>query len=319
MPTPLPVAIQEFTRMLHAEKGASVHTVDAYLVALQQFADYLEQTYDAVPEVEEIGQADVRPFLGWMYDRGLGRRSIRQKLTAVRSMFSWLVRTGVIDNNPASGLSSPKLESRLPSFLQQEEAIQLATVFDIATIDGARDQALCELLYGSGLRISEALQLNVGDIDERAHTVRVLGKRNKERIVPVTAASITAIHRYLKLRNNITAEQSAKSSHTVKADSAGRAGIPLFIGKRGGRLTPGSAWRIVNKALGPITEAERKSPHILRHSFATHLLDNGADLKAVSEMLGHASLSTTQVYTHVSVERLKAAYKDAHPRSDETE
>ncbi len=303
MPKPLSIAIEEFLGALRVEKAASSHTINAYAVALAQFTTYLESTYGTVPDATDIGEADVRPFLGWMDDRGLGRRSIRQKVTAVRSLFAWLVRTDVIDRNPASGITSPKLEKRLPTFLQQQEAVALAGAFDVSTESGARNHALCELLYGSGLRISEALQLNVGDVDIQARTVRVLGKRSKYRIVPVTESSIDALATYITLR---------------KAGSHGaETGAALFLGAQGKRLSPASAWRIVNKALGPLTESSRKSPHVLRHSFATHLLDNGADLKAVSEMLGHSSLSTTQVYTHVSVERLKEAYKKAHPRSDE--
>ena len=326
MSTSLPQAIEAFLRAQHAERGASTHTIEAYQVALQQFVTYLEETYGTLPAVADIGQADVRPFLGWMYDKGLGRRSIRQKLTAVRSLFTWLVRTDEIDHNPVVGISSPKLEKRLPSFLQQSEALSLATTFDVSTECGARDNALCELLYGSGLRISEALQLNVGDIDEQARTVRVLGKRNKQRIVPVTSDAIAAIATYISLRKLVLkkpAHNADRTTPNVGSDDYGLqrgdapTGIPLFVGSRGGRLNSSVAWRIVNKALGPLTEASRKSPHVLRHSFATHLLDNGADLNAVSEMLGHASLSTTQVYTHVSVERLKDAYKKAHPRSEE--
>jgi integrase/recombinase XerC len=303
MPKPLPVTIEEYLRSLATERAASPHTVDAYEVALGQFVAYLEETYGAVPEATDVGEADVRPFLGWLFDKGLGRRSIRLKLTAVRSMFEWLVRTDVLDRNPAAGLSSPKLEKKLPSFLQQNEAVQLAHAFDTSTETGARDHALCELLYGSGLRISEALQLNVGDVDEQARTVRVLGKRSKQRVVPVTQAAVDAIRRYVGMRGE---------GLGIRGEA-----VPLFLGARGQRLSPAVAWRIVNKALGPLTESARKSPHVLRHSFATHLLDNGADLNAVSEMLGHSSLSTTQVYTHVSVERLKDAYKKAHPRSED--
>jgi integrase/recombinase XerC len=224
------------------------------------------------------------------------------KLAAVRSFFRFLVRSGVIERNPASLLASPKVDRTLPSFLQHTEAEELRTAFDDTTASGRRDRALCELLYGSGLRVSEALQLNVGDVDERARTVRVRGKRGKERIVPVTMEALDAIAAWTQMRAGVV---TAADEHA------------LFVGSRGRRLTSAMAWRIVHRALGPITEAQRKSPHILRHSFATHLLDNGADLSAVSDMLGHSSLSTTQVYTHVSVERLKDAYKRAHPRSEE--
>ncbi|MCO6465720.1 MAG: tyrosine-type recombinase/integrase [Bradyrhizobiaceae bacterium] len=301
--------VDEFLRTLDVERSASSHTIAAYHVALMQFAEYLDETYGTVPRVTEIAEADVRPFLGWMFDRGLGRRSIRQKLTAVRSMFAWLVRTEVLDKNPASAISSPKLEKKLPSFLQQTEAQDLRMVFDVTTEPGARDHALCELLYGSGLRISEALQLCIADVQPQTTVIRVLGKRNKHRVVPVTAESVTAIVNYLCMRYNVGTEKFT-SLITMHGSE------PLFTGNRGGKLSSAAAWRIVNRALTPITEARKKSPHVLRHSFATHLLDNGADLNAVSEMLGHSSLSTTQVYTHVSVERLKEAYKQAHPRTD---
>lgn len=303
---------ESFLRWIAANHSASEHTVKAYDVALEQFIAYFQETYDAVPDVTEITEADVRPFLGWMYDKGLSRRSIRQKLTAVRSLFTWLIRNGELEHNPAGAISSPKLEKKLPSFLQQHEAIALASAFDVTTEKGARDHALCELLYGSGLRVSEALQLNVADVQAHERTVRVLGKRQKERVVPLTAAAIASIRTYLELRFKL-ANTSNESIYTAPAIRE----QPLFIGARGRRLTPVAAWRIVNKVLGGLTESVRRGPHVLRHSFATHLLDNGADLNAVSEMLGHSSLSTTQVYTHVSVERLKEVYKQAHPRDGE--
>lgn len=294
-------AITTFLSDLEIEKGSSDHTVTAYRTALEQFMAFFRETYGEDPNVADITEHEIRPFLGWLHDKGLTKRSIRMKLAAVKSLFKYLVRTGVLDRNPAAVVASPKMEKKLPSFLQQEEARQMATTFDVSTVQGLRDRALCELLYGSGLRLSEALQLNVDDIDPRVRTVRVVGKRSKERIVPVTNSAVEAITEYSARRHELL----ASSEETA-----------LFLGDRGGRLSPASAYRIVKRVLGPLTEAQRKSPHVLRHSFATHLLDNGADLKAVSEMLGHASLSTTQVYTHVSVERLKEAYLKAHPRSE---
>lgn len=302
----LDALMDDYVTALSSERALSSHTITAYHTALQQFRVFLLETYDTIPAPADLTVAELRPFLGWLHDKGLSRRSIKQKFAALRSFFSWLVRIDVVPMNPTRGITSPKLDKKLPSFLQHTEAVTLAGVFDLTTEAGARDHALCELLYGSGLRISEALQLNVADINEQHKTVRVMGKRSKQRIVPVTDAAIAAIHTYLAFRTGV-----AGSGHR-------NAGMPqpLFLGTKGGRLTPAGAWRIVNKALGPITESQRKSPHVLRHSFATHLLDNGADLSAVSEMLGHSSLSTTQVYTHVSIERLKDAYKKAHPRSE---
>ena len=293
-------AIRSFLSTLDVEKSASQHTTLSYATALDQFCDYLLEFSDVLPLVTEIHEADVRPFLGWLHDKGLGKTSIRLKLAAVRSFFRFLLRSGVIDRNPAAMIASPKTSRPLPSFINVNEASRLWDMFDASTAKGLRDRALCELLYGSGLRIHEALGLNVGQIDAAARTVRVTGKGAKQRIVPLTAETITTLEQYQRRRTEFNPKDQERA---------------LFLGDRGGRLSSSSAWRIVRRALGPVTEARRKSPHVLRHSFATHLLDNGADLSAVSDMLGHSSLSTTQIYTHVSVERLKAASRRAHPRS----
>lgn len=295
--------IESYLRALDTERAVSNHTITAYRIALEQFQDFVQQTFDEDPSVmniSDITQAEVRPFLGWLHDRGLSRRSIRMKMAAVRGFFRYLVRLEHLDVSPVGTISTPRIEKTLPSFLQHQEAVALAHVFDVSTPAGARNHALCELLYGSGLRISEALQLDVDTIRPDEQRVRVLGKRNKERIVPLTAAAVQAITHWLRCRSAFATPQSPPA---------------LFLGRNGGRLSPQTAYTVVRRALGPLTETERKSPHVLRHSFATHLLDNGADLTAVSEMLGHASLRTTQVYTHVSVERLKEAYQKAHPRS----
>jgi integrase/recombinase XerC len=293
-------AIRSFLSTLDVEKSASSHTTLTYETALSQFCQYLAEFASPLPEVSEITEADIRPFLGWLHDKGLGKTSIRLKLAAVRSFFRFLLRSGAIDRNPAAMIASPKTARPLPSFINMNEATRLWETFDLETVKGLRNRALCELLYGSGLRIHEALGLNVGQIDASARTVRVTGKGAKQRIVPLTQESVDMIERY----------QLRRAEFDPKDDERA-----LFLGDRGGRLTSSSAWRIVRRALGPVTEARRKSPHVLRHSFATHLLDNGADLSAVSDMLGHSSLSTTQIYTHVSVERLKDAYRRAHPRS----
>lgn len=292
-------AIRTFLSTLDVEKSASRHTTLTYATALDQFCLYLAEFSDPLPPVEDITEADVRPFLGWLHDKGLGKTSIRLKLAAVRSLFRFLLRSGIIERNPAALLASPKTSRPLPSFINVNEAERLWDSFDTGTAKGLRDKALCELLYGSGLRIHEALAVNADQLDASSRTLRVLGKGAKQRVVPLTAETIAAIDEYRARRHELTPSPNE---------------VALFLGDRGGRLSASSAWRIVRRALGPITESRRKSPHVLRHSFATHLLDNGADLTAVSDMLGHSSLSTTQIYTHVSVERLKEAYKRAHPR-----
>jgi len=295
-------ATSDFLSALDTQRAASAHTITAYRIALEQFQRYLMEAWGSEPAVEDLTEADIRPFLGWLHDEGLAKRSLRMKLAAVKALFTYLVRNGAVERNPAALVATPKAEKKLPSFLREGEAEALIASFDTTTPQGLRDRALCELLYGSGLRISEALQLNVGDIDTRSRTVKVLGKRNKQRIVPVTQVAIDALADY----------QQQRSAFGATADPTA-----LFLADRGKRLTSSSAYRIVRRLLGGVTEASRKGPHMLRHSFATHLLDNGADLTAVSEMLGHASLSTTQVYTHLSVERLKDAYRNAHPKAQE--
>jgi len=291
-------AIDDFLRSLSTYRDASVHTSAAYATALGQFMEYVEQELGEVT-IGEIAEADIKPFLGWLHDRGVSRRTIRARLAAVKALFKHCVRAGILTNNPASLIASPKLGKPLPAVLQESETRLIPHVIDTTTAIGLRDLLLCELLYGSGLRISEALQLNLGDIDAQRRTVRVLGKRLKQRIVPVTMSCIEALLAWLQERGSIAEPGEAA----------------LFVGARGRRMSPSTAWRMVQAVLGPITESARKGPHVLRHSFATHLLDNGADLTAVSELLGHSSLSTTQVYTHVSVERLREAYGKAHPRS----
>jgi site-specific recombinase XerD len=297
-------AVQLFLVYCTTEKGYSAHTADRYRHTLSLFAEYLKDGGGDGEEtiLNELGANDVRPFLGWLHDRGLSNRTIRLHVSALRSFFLFSLRRGYVQNNPVSLIVVPKMEKKLPSFLQATEVTHMMERFDTGTATGARDAALAELLYGSGLRISEALSLNVHSVDVRSNTLRITGKGGKQRIVPLGAKSLEALRAYSLVR----AEFGAASTEQA-----------LFLTSKGTPLGASQAWRIINKAMQGITESRKKSPHVLRHSFATHLIDNGADLQAVSDMLGHASLSTTQVYTHVSVERLKAAYAQAHPRAEQ--
>lgn len=278
-------------------RNLSPHTLTAYSIALRQLSVFLDSREQSL---SSITTDQLRPFAGYLHDRGLSRRSIRLKLAAVKSFFQFCRKRGLITFDPAAPLASPRVEKKLPSVIQQSEAASIVALYDTSTPAGLRDRALFELLYGSGLRIHEALQLNVADIKQGALSVRVLGKRRKERVVPLTTAASKAIHEWIVRRHEI--------SKTIASEA-------LFLGVRGGRLTAAMAWFVIRKLLGEVTESERRNPHVLRHAFATHLLDNGADLKAVSEMLGHSSLATTQIYTHVSVERLRDAYRKAHPKA----
>lgn len=297
----LEIAIDNFINYCKNEKAFSEHTIISYNHTLINFIDYFENDYGYIPEVKQIKPNDIRPFLGYLNDKGLKKNSLRLKLSAVKSLFKFLRKKEIIEVNPTSSISSPKKEKKLPSFLTKNEMTNLFETFDLDSDNNfsIRDKALIDLIYSGGFRVNEVLQLTINDINLNSNTLKVLGKGNKERIVPIGKSAIDSIKAYLKIRNEIalTTENS------------------LFVNTKGKALSANSAYFIVNKKMKGITETKQKSPHTLRHTFATHLLDNGADINSVSEMLGHSSLSTTQVYTHVSIERLKNAYKLAHPKA----
>jgi len=251
-------------------------------------------------DIRNITKDDVNYFLGWLHDKGMKKRTIKLKTSAVKSFFKFCYKHEFINNNPAALIVLPKIDKPLPSFLLIKEVEKLIESFNPEDPLQSRNLALIELLYSSGLRISEALQLKKSDINFPERTVKVLGKGKKERIIPIGQKALESISVYLNNRDKICDKISTSS---------------IFISVNGRSMTSRDAYNVVNKALQGITESTKKSPHILRHTFATHLLDKGADLQSVSEMLGHSSLSTTQVYTHVSVERLKEAYKKAHPKA----
>ncbi|MBM4173030.1 MAG: tyrosine recombinase [Ignavibacteria bacterium] len=296
-------AVQEFLSACELQKGYSPHTIETYRFALMEFADYFISEYGIKPEINAIEPADIRPFLGYLHDRGLSKKSLRVKIAAVKSFFKFAFRQSWIDRNPAAIVSTPKAEKKLPSFLQPGEIESLMDSFDSSSPGGARNIAIAELLYSSGLRVSELIQLPMQDLDMHAGTVRVMGKGKKERIVPIGGKALEALVAYIGLRSCLTTLDTAKPDGKV------------FLSDRGKVMNPSVVYRIIRRAMNPVTESPQKSPHVLRHTFATHLLDNGADISSVSEMLGHSSLSATQVYTHVSVDRLKQAYQKAHPRA----
>ena len=292
--------LRTFLDYCQFERSYSTHTVESYKHALTEFNDYLAEEYSDMPEVEEINTNDIRPFLGWLNDKGNARASLRQKISAVKSFFKYCQKKGYVKRNPATLVPTPKSQKKLPSFLLKNEITSMLANCDLESPLGLRNLALTELLYSSGLRISEALQLEVTGINFSQKTVRVLGKGNKERVVPIGEKALLAISNYMVARHKLAKNNIEKA---------------MFLTNTGKRLDSPGAYRAIHKLMIGATEATQKSPHVLRHSFATHLLDNGADIQSVSEMLGHASLSTTQVYTHVSIERLKDAYKKAHPKA----
>lgn len=296
-------AVQEFLSACELQKGYSPHTIETYRFALMEFLDYFKSEYGVNPDINAIEPADIRPFLGYLHDRGLSKKSLRVKIAAVKSFFKFAFRQSWIDRNPAAIVSTPKAEKKLPSFLQSGEIESLMDSFDPSSPGGARNIAIAELLYSSGLRVSELIQLPMHDLDMHAGTVRVMGKGKKERIVPIGGKAIEALEAYIAMRSYLTSLDTAKPDGKV------------FLSDRGKTMNPSVVYRIIRRAMNPVTESPQKSPHVLRHTFATHLLDNGADISSVSEMLGHSSLSATQVYTHLSVDRLKQAYQKAHPRA----
>ncbi|MEN6511290.1 MAG: tyrosine-type recombinase/integrase [Chloroherpetonaceae bacterium] len=296
----LSISISNFLKYCSDEKNFSRMTSLAYSFALKDFQNFFQEVYESDPEVEDIEIDDIRPFLGWLQDNGLSRNSIRLKSSALKSFFKYLYKKDIIKINPARLLSTPKKDKLFPNYLTQNEIDNLLEKIKKDCPDGARDFLLIQLIYGSGLRISEALNLTINNLDKYAMTVKVLGKGNKERIVPVGKNTISALENYLKYRPQLCKDAINNF---------------LFLAQNGERLSYSIAYKHIHNLMKGITDAEQKSPHTLRHTFATHLINNGADIRSVSEMLGHSSLSSTQIYTHLSIDKLKQTYNQAHPKA----
>ena len=287
--------LSAFLRFLGSERNASPHTLRSYRTDLNELQAFLAARGDA--SVTTLDARVVRAWLGALHTRGLEPASIARKLATLRSWLKFLVRRGVVARNVAREVRAPRLPKKLVSFLPVDEAIALVEAQPLGGASRARDVAILELLYATGLRVSELVSLDLDDVDRLDGTVRVLGKGRKERIVPFGGKAARALDVYLARR------------------SAARG--PLFVNARGGRLTARSIHALVRRGARAVGIARRVSPHTLRHSFATHLLDAGADLRAIQELLGHSRLSTTQRYTHVVADQLMRVYDAAHPRAKE--
>lgn len=292
--------IDRWLRALAAERDLSPHTIAAYRSDLAQFVGWAREA--GVERLEEIDRRLLRRFVASLSEQRYARRSIARKASAIRSLLSWAVATGLLESHPAHDLGTPKLDRPLPKVLRLEEIERLLELPPADDPVGARDRAVLELLYGSGLRVSELCGLDVDDVDLRGRRVRVVGKGRKERQVPVGEATARALMTYVREGRPQLLERAKAPDHA------------LFLNGRGMRLRRRSVGRIMEKYLGA-EGARIVGPHALRHSFATHLLDNGADLRSVQELLGHENLATTQIYTHVSTERLRAVYEQSHPRA----
>jgi len=306
--------IRNYLDYLRLQKNASPHTLRNYASDLQQFLSYLTRTPAGEPRPEpsldQIDNLTIREFLGVLYQKGNKKASVARKLATLRSFMKFLSAQGSIESNPAKIVSSPKLDSRLPDYLTIESVTDLIEAPDTASDLGKRDRSILELLYGSGLRAGELVGLNIGDLSLSEGLVRVVGKGRKERIVPFGARAAEALRDYLNVRGKRI--RASDQAATKKKKLSGEA---LFLNFRGGRLTSRSIGNIVDHHVGRLAQKLRVHPHTLRHTFATHLLSAGADLRAIQELLGHESLSTTQKYTHVSVEQLVKVYRSCHPRA----
>lgn len=285
--------IEKFIRYLDIEKNYSKHTILNYRLDLEDFRKFLAES-----PLEKVDYLTLRKYLAILKEKNLGSRTVNRRLSALRSFFKFLTREGYLKTNPTLILSSPKLDKHLPSFMTEEEVARLIeSAFQKNEKDemGLRDRAILETFYSTGLRISELVGLSVDDVDFISGIVKVMGKGKKERIVPIGEVAITAVRKYLGKRK--------------KQNSA------VFLNKNGKRITTRGVWDIVGKYLQMAGIKQGVSPHTFRHSFATHLLNRGADLRTVQELLGHANLSSTQIYTHLTTERLKSVYDKAHPHA----
>jgi integrase/recombinase XerC len=298
MPTSLSMTVAEFLTYLQKQRGYSTHTLTAYRCDLMQFSLFVETCAEDRTLEAVMSKSVLRAFVYSLSEQGLKPRSLARKVATLKSFSRYCVKFNLISKNPGKLIATPKLDRPLPSFITQQQAQDLGDLNCDAQSSDARDSAIVELFYGAGLRLSELHGLTLAAFDMRGETVRVLGKGRKERVVPVTPDALRCIQSY---RRSIQAEGDLSS--------------PLFVNNRGGRLSRRQIERIVERRLSAVSRQKKLSPHVLRHSYATHLMDGGADIRAVKELLGHASLSTTQIYTHVSKEQLLKVYRNAHPRA----
>ena len=300
----LDTLIEKFDHYISIEKNLSLHTRRNYISDLNQFKEFLEREYPKI-KWEAIDNTIIRSYLGFLYKKNK-KTSIARKLASLRTFFKFLLRGEILKKNPASLVSTPRLEKHVPSFLSIDEMFHVLNMPDDSKLGGLRDRAIMETLYSSGLRVSELVEMNEDDIDLNLGIIKVMGKGEKERIVPIGSKAIEALQNYLKFRKTMSTHPLSSSLNS-----------PVFLNQRGGRLSARSVARIINRYIKQCGLLKNISPHSLRHTFATHMLDAGADLRAIQELLGHASLSTTQKYTHVSIDKLMEVYDKAHPKSRE--
>jgi len=294
--------VKRFLSHLQYEKRYSPNTLIAYETDLTQFFDYILKEYQSI-DPKDITHFYIRSWIVSLIDAKITPRSVNRKITALKSFFRFLLREKVLELNPMVKVQSPKTGKKLPAFIDEKK---MEDLFSEITFEegfaGVRDRTILELFYGTGMRLTELVNLKTGDISFSNQTIKVLGKRNKERILPISVSLSTA------LKNYIVARELFVSGNTSKE-------LTLFVDNRCNKIYTKFVYRLVKKYLGMVTTGDKKHPHVLRHTFATHLLNNGAEISAVKELLGHSSLAATQVYTHNTIEKLKNIYKQAHPKA----
>ncbi|MAO64457.1 MAG: tyrosine recombinase [Balneola sp.] len=299
--------IEKYLKYLSVERNASKHTITSYKNDLSSFLSFTAQTEQEDPEnidVTLISRLSIRLWLGDLSEQGLAKSSIARKVAALRSFFKYCFKRGYIDKNPAHLLVVPKTDQSLPKTATKEDIERMMDAVDIQTTRGLQNRAILELFYGTGMRLSELTGLNKTDINLRQNQVSVHGKGNKQRIIPLGKTVVTILKDFMARRSELYGNRTDRDAKQS-----------LFLAENGQRIYDKAVQRIVKKYLKQTSEVTQKSPHVLRHSFATHMLDNGADIRVIKEFLGHANLAATQVYTHTSIERLKNVYEQAHPRA----
>lgn len=296
--------VDRFIEYIRAARNASENTVRGYASDIAQFIDFLEGEKIST-DPRDLDSRVLRRYLARMQRLGMSRSSIARKLSSLRAFFKYLVRKGLMDTDPTIGLPTPKREKRLPKFLRDEQIEALMARPDTKDPIGMRDAAILEFLYASGVRVSELVGLDLGNLDLQTGEARVLGKGSKERVVLIGRAAQEALANYLAFGRG----------KLLAARKDGEKEDAVFLSRSGRRIGVRSVRRLLDKYFGDVSDEMKISPHVLRHTFATHLLERGADLRSIQELLGHSSISTTQIYAHVSRERLKQVYDQAHPRA----
>ena len=291
-----PPIFVSFLKFLSKEKNFSLHTIKAYQYDIQKFIEFLTERS---VRVQQATKSDIRDFLSNQYDLGLTKKTVARRLASIKSFYKYLINIEFIDKNPSLFLQSPKLSKELPNFIDEKIIDELMNQPDINSVKGLRDRAIMELFYSTGMRLSELVNLDIGSINTKDHLIKVVGKGNKDRLIPFGKRAKFCIENYLKKR-----ALALKSSFK---------GTPLFVNSKNQRVPKRTIQRRVSNYIKLVAEGKRLGPHILRHSFATHLMNKGADIRAVGDLLGHSNLSSTQIYTHVKPERMREIYKQSHP------